>query len=221
MADTITTLDVHTRDTFVRSSVKEIPLTTKIIDQIMPYFPKQCLCIAGHLDDSDQFWKVNYHWDLLAFMIDRFLGGDDCTPQLRGPAEAIKAVLMSNPPNPKTGYRTDTEVGATKDTSSREQIIKRHGELKQSKKDFESVLIKAKVIDPETRKTPAKEQKPWWLAVAPVAKPGLSKHGSGFALDIEGDNAETTRISKALGASLAFNESSHVHVEFADGVQLP
>lgn len=213
--------NAHTRKTFVRSSVQEIPLTTKIIDQVMPYFPDQCKCISGHLDSSDQFWKVNYHWDLLVFMMDKFLKSDDRTPELRGSAKAIREVLMSNPPKPQTGYRTDTEVGATKDSSSQEQILRRHADLKQSKHDFEEVLIRANVVDPKTRKTPPKDQKPWWLAVAPVAKPGISKHGSGYALDIEGDNAETTRICKALGASLVFNESSHVHVEFAEGVQLP
>ena len=32
--------------------------------------------------------------------------------------------------------------------------------------------------------------------MAPVAAPGNSKHGTGYALDISGNNAETTRISK-------------------------
>lgn len=213
-------LNTHTRKTFVRASVQEIPLTTKIIDQVMPYFPEGCKCISGHLDSDDQFWKVNYHWDLLVFMVDKFLKSDDRASELRASAKSIREALMSNPPNPKTGYRTDAKVGATKDSSSQEQILKRHAGLKKSKKDFEAVLIKAKVVDPNTSKTPTKDEKPWWLAVAPVAKPGDSKHGSGYALDIEGDNAETTRISKALGATLVFNESSHVHVEFAEGVRL-
>jgi hypothetical protein len=46
-------------------------------------------------------------------------------------------------------------------------------------------------------------------------------HGTGYALDIAGDNVVITRISKALGATLAFNEASHVHVEFAKGVNAP
>lgn len=220
MAD-VTPLNAHTRGTFVRASVQEVPLTTKIIDQIMPYFPKQCICIAGHLDDGDQFWKVNYHWDLLVHMIGKFLGRPDCPAALRASAEQIRDALMQNPPDPKSGYRTDKNVGDTKDSSTAEQVVKRHATLRQAKKDFEQVLGKAGVVDPARKASPPGEHKPWWLAVAPVAKPGTSKHGSGFALDIEGDNEATTRIAKALGATLAFNEASHVHVEFADGVRLP
>jgi len=70
-------------------------------------------------------------------MIDKFLASPECTPPLRGAAEGIKASLMANQPNPKSGYRTDAKVGATK-------------------------------------KNPAKKEKRWWLAVAPVAKPGTS-----------------------------------------------
>jgi hypothetical protein len=57
--------------------------------------------------------------------------------------------------------------------------------------------------------------------VAPVALPANGTHATGYALDIEGSNAETTRICKALKASMVFNESSHVHVEFANGVTKP
>jgi hypothetical protein len=39
-------------------------------------------------------------------------------------------------------------------------------------------------------------------------------------LDIAGNNAETTRVSKALGATLVFNEASHVHVEWSKGVSV-
>jgi hypothetical protein len=128
--------------------------------------------------------------------------------------------MMSNPPNPLTGYRNDKTVGATKDSSTPERIEARHGILKQSKKDFESVLLKAKVVNAATKLNPPKSEKAWWLSVAPVAAPGNSKHGGGYALDISGNNAETSRISKLLGASLVFNEASHVHVEWKNGVKV-
>ncbi len=216
----IAKLNVHTRATFVRAAVKEIPLTTKIINDIMPYFPRVCLCIAGYLDNSDQYWKVNYHWDLLVFKIDQFLALKAIPANLLACAQAIRSALLANPPDPRTGYRTDATVGATKDRSKPEQIVKRHGILKQSKKDFETVLIKAQVVNAASRSNPPAAEKQWWLAVAPVAPPGVSKHGSGYALDISGNNTETTRISKALNASLVFNEASHVHVEWANSVKV-
>ena len=50
------------------------------------------------------------------------------------------------------------------------------------------------------------------------AVPGQSKHGSGYALDIEGDNNGIKSLCKGLGATLAFDEKSHVHVEFKNGL---
>ncbi|MFO1500029.1 MAG: hypothetical protein U1G07_16835 [Verrucomicrobiota bacterium] len=217
----IAKLNVHTRATFVRAAVKEIPLTTQILNTIYPYFPKDCICIAGYLDSSDQYWKVNYHWDLLVSKLDQFLAMPTVPETLKACARAVRAVLMRNPPNPLSGYRNDKVVGATKDLSSPEKIQARHTLLKQSKKDFESVLLKAGVIHAATKLHPPAAEKPWWLCVAPVAPPGDSKHGTGYALDISGNNVETTRISKDLGATLVFNEASHVHVEWKNGVKAP
>ena len=221
MAATLNRLNVHTRASFVRPAVKENATTTRFINDVLPYFPKQCVCIAGFLDNGDQYWKVNYHWDLLVHMLDRFLVLKTLSALHRNCALAIKNQLLSNCPNPRTGYRTDATVGATKDLSDPEQIVKRHAILRQSKRDFESVLVKAKVVNASTKSAPPAAEKPWWLAVAPVAPPGDSKHGAGYALDIAGDNAETTRVAKALGATLVFNEASHVHVEWKNGVQIP
>jgi hypothetical protein len=215
-----TLLNVHRRATFVRAAVKEIPATTKIIDAIMPYFPLECVCIAGYLDNSDQYWKVNYHWDLLTYKIDEFLKASGIETKFKGFATAIKNALLTNAPVPQSGYRTDKAVGLTKDSSTPERIVARHKVLKQSKIDFESVLVKSGMVKAATKLNPPAKEKAWWLAVAPVAPPGDSKHGTGYALDISGNNAETTRISKALGASLVFNEASHVHVEWKNGVVL-
>jgi len=213
-------LNVHSRATFVRSSVKKNATTTRIIEAVMPYFPKQCHCIAGFLDDSDQYWKVNYHWDLLVHMIDKFLAMPAVSSNLLTCARAIRGVLLTNSPNPQRGYRTDRTVGATKDQSQPALIVRRHATLKQSKRDFEAVLLKAGVIKAATKSNPVSTDKPWWLAVAPVAAPSTSTHGTGYALDIEGNNAETSRIAKALGATLVFNEASHVHVEWKNGARI-
>ncbi len=222
MADGLDRLGVHTRTTFVRSlAVKENAETTRIIDAIFPYFPARCQCIAGYLDEADQYWKVNYHWDHLVFMIDRFLAAPSHAERLLSGARAVKAALLSNPPDPRTGYRNDALVGATKDQSPRHVVIKRHATLKQSKRDFERILLAAGVIQSATRRNPPKSEKAWWLAVAPIAAPSISMHGTGYALDISGDNNETSRIARALGATCVFNESSHVHVEWKNGVCIP
>jgi hypothetical protein len=205
----------------VKPAVKENNITKKLIDAVMPYFPKSCQVISGYLDNSDQFWKVNYHWDNLVHHIEEFARTHK-EAALLAAANAIKAVLTTNPPNPRSGYRSDRSVGQTKDASPAEQIVQRHRLVKQSKTDFERVLLKAGVIDSKSRLNPPQAAKSWWLAVAPLAPPGDSKHGTGYALDIGGDNTETTRIAKALGASLVFNESSHVHCEWKNGlVTLP
>jgi len=221
MAPSLVKLNAHTRATFVRAAVKENAITTKLLATVMPYFPKRCQVISGYLDNGDQFWKVNYHWDYLVGKIDEFLASTK-DAKLAGAARAIKAVLERNVPNPRTGYRTDKTVGQTKDLSSADQVVQRYALVKQSKVDFQAVLLKAGLIDVKTKANPPAAAKPWWLAVAPLAPPGDSKHGTGYALDIAGDNAETTRIAKLLGATLVFNEASHVHCEWRDGrVTLP
>jgi hypothetical protein len=107
--------------------------------------------------------------------------------------------------------------GQPKDISSHEQITKRWELLKVVKSELALIINAAKL------KTIAPPAQPWDLAVAAVAKPGTSKHGEGWALDIEGAglNQQIADISKALGATLTYNEKSHVHVEFAKGVKVP
>jgi hypothetical protein len=214
-------LNVHTRASFVREGVKENAVTTQIIDKLYPYFPKECIVIAGFLNVSDQYWKVNYHWDLLMSKIDEFLAMKGIADPLLKAAKDIKSKLMTNPPDPLTGYKDDKTVGQTKDSSGTEKITARHGQMMQAKKDFEDLIVKAKIVTASSKDNPPAKEKMWWLAVSAVAPPGDSKHGTGHALDIAGNNAETARISRALGASLVFNEASHVHTEWRNGVQIP
>lgn len=207
-------LKQHTRSSFVDSKVIESDVTKRILDFVYAYYPKNCICISGYLNDNAQYWKVNFHWEYLLFHIDKFLQSNT-SEQNKGFARAVRQVLLSNPPNPDKGYRTDKNPGDTNDLSSIEKLIERHKLLLQCKKDFRTILLKAGVINLATEfsGTPA-SHKPWWLSVAKVAQPGKSKHGTGYAIDIKGDNQEISRISKELGASLVFNESSHVNVEF-------
>jgi hypothetical protein len=215
-------VNLHAWATFVRPSVKTIPLTKQIIDAIMPYFPLKCKVIGGYLNSADQYWKVNYHWENLVTKIEDFRGRSDVEEKHKNMALAVWKVLMTNPPLPERGYIKDKNVGDTQDLSANEKIEARHKLLKQSKLDFRAIIIAAGIVDPKKEKSdPPAAEKPWWLAVAPLAKPGHSLHGTGYALDISGDNVETTKLAKALGCTLAFNEASHVHVEFAKGVNVP
>jgi len=209
-------INVHSYKSFVAPAVKENALTSRIIETIMPYFPADCRCIAAYLDARDQYWKVNYHWDYLNWKINTFMNLDEVSGELKKCAQGVQNALHSNEPTPAGGYRNDKEVGHTKDISSPDKIIARHAILRQSKRDFERILIKAGLVRESTRRDPPGKEKTWWLAVAPVALPGNSRHGTGYALDIAGNNKDTTRICRALQATLIFNESSHVHVEFAN-----
>ena len=208
--------NVHSRLTFVKDSVRVIPLTQQIIDWIMPYFPLSSRVIGGYLDDGNQYWKVNFHWEYLVAKIEAFRAMEGPTEAQKTAALHVWKVLMSNPPLPERGYVKDKQVGDTKDASPRERITERHKILRQAKKDFRQIIIAAGIVDEKKEAgNPPDKDKPWWLAVAPVAAPGTSKHGTGYALDIKGNNDDIKRIAKALGATLAFNEASHVHVEFA------
>lgn len=210
-------VDAHTFSTFVRASVKfkQTPSTRELIETIMPYYPQQITCIAGYLDDEDQFWKVNYHWELLVKMLNKAI------PKLDGSLAAqsriILGEMMRNPPSPVRGYADSKVVGEPHDSSSHAEITKRWQTMKICKEQFRLIIDAAnltKLMPPST---------PWDLSVAPVAHPGTSKHGTGYAVDISGYglNHRIKEISKALGATLVFDEKSHVHVEFAKGVKVP
>ena len=89
----------------------------------------------------------------------------------------------------------------------------RYKNLRQSKRDFKQVVRTVRLKEKSTRSA-----KSFDLADAPVAPPGTSKHGAGYALDIAGNNSQIKSVSKSLGATLVFDEKSHVHVEFANMV---
>jgi hypothetical protein len=216
MSSEIKILNQHTRQTFVRNNVIEIEVTKLLLNVLYPFYPKTCQCISGYLDNGNQFWKVNYHWDNLMFHIDKFCSQTKADAKYVAAAKSIAATLSTNSPNPVSGYRNDKNPGDTVDKSSYDKITLRHAIMKKAKVDFEKVMIESGFLKAETKSNPPKSEKGFWLSVAPVAKPGTSKHNTGYALDIAGNNLETTRISKLLGATLVFNEASHVHVEFAN-----
>ena len=205
----------QTWDSFVAPGVKfkADPDTRKLIEAIMPCFPRPCKVIAGYLNDDDQFWKVNYHWELLSTMVGRALGLSVSAASLTT-LKSISIDLEGNKPDPAKGYMASKKPGEPHDRSTSETIVERWKLLKTSKAAFRKVLDSEEI----PKKHPPSER--WDLAAAPVAMPGTSKHGSGYALDIHGagKNKLISEISRSLGASLVFDEKSHVHVEFKQGV---
>jgi hypothetical protein len=206
----------HTFESFVRPSVRfkhAHPDTRALAVRMMPYYPKTCRLIAAFLNDHDQFWKVNYHWELLAIRVKMALKMRLSTTSHKTLLE-IEKILVSNSPKPNHGYTNSTKVGHPHDTSSADTIIRRWLSMRECKQQFGRVLDSEKI----TQHHPPAEG--WFLAAAPVAKPGTSKHGTGYAFDIEGvgQNQLIKSISICLGATLAFDEKSHVHVEFKNGI---
>lgn len=199
---------------FVGASVKVIPVTEGIIAAIMPFFPKSAKVISGHLSEEQLYWKINYHWEYLIEAISHCsaLAIDQKYKDALG---AIRKLLESNVPDPRAGYRKSKEPGLPKDKSSHTMILARHALVSQSKRDFKTVVEAAGILKKTTR-----DPKDLMLAYAPVAKPAQGKHSTGYALDISGNNDVNARIARSLGATVVFNEGSHVHCEWKNGVDV-
>lgn len=204
--------DRQRRKDFVDPRVRETNTTTKIIDAIEPHFRgTKAKVISGYLNDSDLFWKVNYHWEYLLWMVEHSLSLD-ISDRHRARLQAIHSNLLSNTPNPDKGYRTSRNLGRPADQSSYDMFDKRYRLVRQAKRDFKKIVRAADLPRKSSRSANT-----FALAAAPVAHPGTSKHSTGYALDIKGPNRQIASIAKGRGASLTFDEDSHVHIEFRNG----
>jgi peptidoglycan hydrolase-like protein with peptidoglycan-binding domain len=192
--------------------VQETAVTTRIIDNLVPRFgDMRATIIAGYLSSEDQFWKVNYHWEYLLQMVEHSLTlpiQDADTKDLQN----IRSGLLGCQPEPSNGY-TSSPIGKPVDRTSEEAQVQRYKVLRNMKELFGKVTDRAG-LKAKSKKSPTMFD----LAAAPVAFPGTSKHGTGYALDIEGDNSAIKSLCTGLGATLAFDEKSHVHVEFKNGL---
>ena len=205
-------VDRQARGEHVDPRVKETAVTTRLIDDLVPRLTDvRAKIIAGFLSDSDQFWKVNYHWEYLLRMVEHSLTLPVENNE-RKTLENIRSALISCKPDPTSGY-TSSPIGKPEDRSSVEDANKRHKVLSNAKQSFSKVTESAAL-----KKKSSKGAITFDLAAAPVAPPGTSKHGNGYAVDIEGDNSAIKSLCKQLGATLVFDEKSHVHVEFKNGV---
>lgn len=201
------------RNKHVGASVKENGTTTRIIDALVPHLHGTDLkIISGWLSDGDLFWKVNYHWELLLYMVQHAKGLPiDAGVSKR--LDTIASQLGAVAPRPSSGYRTSPTVGKPVDSSDAQTFDRRYSVVTTAKRDFKSIVDSAHLM--EKSRLPADS---FHLAVAPVAHPGTSKHATGYALDIKGPAGTVKSLCRGLGASLVFDEKSHVHVEFKNGV---
>lgn len=191
--------------------VKETAVTTRIIDKVVPRLgTMRAKIIAGYLSDSDQFWKVNYHWEYLLQMAEHSLTLP-VEEAHKKELQSIRSALMGCKPDPPTGYTTGA-IGKPEDRTSAGDAAKRYQVLRSSKDSFRSLISRAD-LKSRSRRSPTMFD----LAAAPVAPPGTSKHGAGYAIDIAGDNGAIKSLCSGLGATLVFDEKSHVHVEFKNG----
>jgi peptidoglycan hydrolase-like protein with peptidoglycan-binding domain len=191
--------------------VQETAVTTRLIDKLVPRFgTMKAKIIGGYLSDGDQFWKVNYHWEYLLQMTEHSLTLPIEEADKRA-LQNIRSALMGCKPDPPAGY-TSSAIGKPEDRSSDEDATRRYQVLRSQKEAFGKVASRA-----DLRRKSKQSATRFDLAAAPVAAPGTSKHGSGYALDIEGDNSAIKTLCKSLGATLVFDEKSHVHVEFKNG----
>lgn len=203
--------DRELRSRMVDPRVKETEVTRVIIDKLVPHLSQvRARIIAGYLSDSDQFWKVNYHWEYLLGMVDHALTLPLEAKDRQG-LQNIRSGLLSCKPNPASGY-TSGPVGKPEDSSSLEEISARHKQLSGLKQSFAKLVTSA-----DLKSKSQKSGQCFDLAAAPVAAPGTSKHGKGYAIDIEGDNGAIKSVCNGRGATLVFDEKSHVHVEFKNG----
>ncbi len=240
--------------TFVKSSaVKFSPdgRTERVVQAVFSAFRWDDGVIGGWLSNGDQYWKVNWHIELMVTRIDEALaiteadyvgstsGVNEPTKfhsALQGVRGALDAVK-----SPVTGFLFDKAVGDTQDVETSEDKLKQRYEvMKAQKRVLLSTFASMKpweYFDQTGRSGTGAVQlagldaastpyQSFSLAGQPVALPGKSVHGQGYALDIKpamGDGSKATldqgveRVkadARRAGATVAFAEVNHVHCEF-------
>lgn len=96
---------------------------------------------GGYLSDSDQFWKVNYHWELLFQMVQHSMKlpiEESDKKELQN----IQSSLLGVPPDPSTGY-TSSPIGKPVDKSSGDACVKRHRVMVGQKQAFAKITARA------------------------------------------------------------------------------
>ncbi|HMO06968.1 MAG TPA: hypothetical protein PKD10_04885 [Paracoccaceae bacterium] len=200
------------RKKHVRSAVKTIPLTDRIIEDILPHLEGTDIeIVSGYLNDTDQFWKVNHHYDALQWIIEKCLKVET-DDEVKRSLGAIQKALNRSRPSPPTGYRTGA-IGKPEDKSTPKEIVARWTILRQAKKDWIGVYE-----DTAAWKAGKPKVSAFKHPSSPIKKPGTSMHGTGYAIDMVGNSSQIAAISRYLGATLIYNEPGNFHIEFKNGV---
>lgn len=212
--------DKHqSRASFLRpglpSSVTDHPTTSAILDSIWPYFDQGDQVIGAFLSPGQQAWKVNYHWELVLWVCDK-AQSLTISDEHKAMYTAIAATLRGLAPNPASGYLDDSQM-AIIDQTDQAACDARYAALKQAKKDLEQVIAASGASGKVTGPTADRFLLSWQY----VKPAGQSKHGTGYAFDIKGDNARIAATGASLGMSGSDDEDYHVHVEFGGGVKAP
>lgn len=209
----------QSRSSFIKpgmpASVTEHANTSAILDAVWPYFHKGDIVIGGYLSAGQQAWKVNYHWELVIWCCDQ-AQTLEITDDAKKQFAAIATTLRGNAPSPSSGYLADSQMTLA-DTSDQATCDARYALVAQAKKDL-AAAIQASAVTGKISGATADRFK---LAPQFVKPAGKSKHGTGYALDIKGDNERIKSTAASLGRSGVDDEDFHVHVEFASGPKIP
>lgn len=189
--------------------------TAAILDAIWPYFHAGDIVIGGYLSPGQQAWKVNYHWELVIWVCDA-AADLDISEESKTEFARIAQVLRGNAPNPASGYLNDSQM-AIADTSDLATCDARYVLVKQAKKDLDVAIASSGA----TTKVSGWRADRFQLAPQFIKPAGKSKHGTGYALDVKGNNERIKDTAATLGRSLVDDEDYHVHIEFAAGVKKP
>ena len=204
--------------TFLKSdAIKDHPdgITMDIVNTIYPYYHRDDKVISGYLTDADQYWKVNWHVEAMLIRIDEALaikaedlredsgGRPPKAPEtFHATLQAAKASLQEVQ-SPVRGFFFSQAMGSPSESAlnpSEAELKKRWSTMHAQKQRLASVHSKMQpwryyAGDGSTMcLADGNPEKAFKLAFADVVnRPGTSKHGEGYALDIKGGKRSDRR----------------------------
>lgn len=208
----------QSRASFVGPMVGENARTTQILDTIWPYFHQGDQAIAGYMTDVQLIWKVNFHWDEILWVCDK-VGKMDVSEDCKTQLKALASGLMAFTPDPGKGaYLPPSTPGNPVDKTTPQAFDARYQAVKDAKPRLQAILDAAGIFAkyPKTSEPGRSFQN----ACDFLKPPSTSKHGEGYALDIQGDENRILAAASKVGMTGKAKEA-YTHVEFANGAHAP
>lgn len=220
---------------FIADEVITTDKSKGMLIQMYPYYPKEVQCCSAFMTIPQLAWKINWHWEMLLTMMRVALGMSGLGKADAALTQGMVQELLDVSPRPSEGYIELDDPNNPADASTLEQVNHRHGVLMSCKSRFKSILARSalrskKIVWPPG--SPSRLQtihKDWWQhSINVVDPPEESTHGKDYAFDLGFTDEmynklkariEIEDISLALGCDFRNDETTHVHVEFPDGVQ--